>query len=147
MKGRNHCKIFIDSLFHLPSFLALSPHFQLNRFEAVELCRPVLAQGRMELLEKWLKEDKLECSEELGDMIKPISAKYALSVYLRADAPAKVRIRIARGGGSVELGFGSIFYFSKSSSLLTPFHPFSSLLFSSHLLYLGHPMLCGDGRL
>lgn len=63
---------------------------KLNRFEAVELCRPVLAQGRMELLEKWLKEDKLECSEELGDMIKPVSAKYALSVYLRADAPAKV---------------------------------------------------------
>ncbi len=33
---------------------------------------------------------QLECSEELGDMIKPVSAKYALSVYLRADAPAKV---------------------------------------------------------
>jgi clathrin heavy chain len=32
----------------------------------------------------------LECSEELGDMIKPVSAKFALSVYLRADAPAKV---------------------------------------------------------
>ncbi len=69
-------------------------HAQLNRFEAVELCRPVLQQGRMELLEKWLKEDKLECSEELGDMIKPVSVKYALSVYLRADAPAKVCLRV-----------------------------------------------------
>eukprot|EP00053_Salpingoeca_punica_P012105 m.107985 g.107985 ORF g.107985 m.107985 type:complete len:1673 (-) comp15857_c0_seq1:337-5355(-) len=63
---------------------------KLNKVEALELCRPVIQQNRTELLEKWLKEDKLECSEELGDMIKPISPKYALSVYLRADAPAKV---------------------------------------------------------
>jgi clathrin heavy chain len=33
---------------------------------------------------------QLECSEELGDLIKPISPKFALSVYLRADAPNKV---------------------------------------------------------
>ena len=28
---------------------------QLNKFESLELCRPVLAQGRKQLLEKWLK--------------------------------------------------------------------------------------------
>lgn len=43
---------------------------QLNKFESLELCRPVLQQGRKQLLEKWLKEDKLECSEELGDLVK-----------------------------------------------------------------------------
>lgn len=32
---------------------------QLNRYESLELCRPVLAQGRKQLLEKWLKEDKV----------------------------------------------------------------------------------------
>jgi len=63
---------------------------KLNRFEAMELCRPVIAQGRQDLLEKWLKEDKLECSEELGDLIKPLSVKYALSVYIRAEAHHKV---------------------------------------------------------
>ena len=26
---------------------------QLNQYESVELCRPVLAQGRKQLLEKW----------------------------------------------------------------------------------------------
>jgi clathrin heavy chain len=56
----------------------------------MELCRPVIQQGRQDLLEKWLKEDKLECSEELGDLIKPLSVKFALSVYIRAEAHHKV---------------------------------------------------------
>jgi clathrin heavy chain len=54
------------------------------------LCRPVLAQGRKQLLEKWLKEDKLECSEELGDLVKQADPTLALSVYLRANVPNKV---------------------------------------------------------
>ena len=33
---------------------------------------------------------QLECSEELGDIIKPLSVKFALSVYIRAEAPHKV---------------------------------------------------------
>lgn len=32
---------------------------QLNKYEALELCRPVLAQGKKHLIEKWLKEDKV----------------------------------------------------------------------------------------
>ncbi|ELW64722.1 Clathrin heavy chain 2 [Tupaia chinensis] len=32
---------------------------QLNKLESLELCRPVLQQGRKQLLEKWLKEDKV----------------------------------------------------------------------------------------
>lgn len=63
---------------------------QLNKFESLELCRPVLAQGRKQLLEKWLKEDKLECSEELGDLVKQADPTLALSVYLRANVPNKV---------------------------------------------------------
>jgi clathrin heavy chain len=36
---------------------------QLNKYETLELCRPVLQQGRKQLLEKWLKEDKvIHCS-------------------------------------------------------------------------------------
>ncbi|KAG7203836.1 hypothetical protein KM043_013847 [Ampulex compressa] len=63
---------------------------QLNKFESLELCRPVLVQGRKQLLEKWLKEDKLECSEELGDLVKQADPTLALSVYLRANVPNKV---------------------------------------------------------
>lgn len=99
---------------------------QLNKLESLELCRPVLQQGRKQLLEKWLKEDKvstvvelqplhdlkdwflggfashflilpftfdllqLECSEELGDLVKTTDPTLALSVYLRANVPSKV---------------------------------------------------------
>uniref|UniRef100_A0A224XCR3 Clathrin heavy chain n=1 Tax=Panstrongylus lignarius TaxID=156445 RepID=A0A224XCR3_9HEMI len=63
---------------------------QLNKYESLELCKPVLAQGKKQLLEKWLKEDKLECSEELGDLVKQTDPTLALSVYLRANVPNKV---------------------------------------------------------
>ena len=32
---------------------------QLNKYEALELCRPVVAQGKIKLIEKWLKEEKV----------------------------------------------------------------------------------------
>lgn len=63
---------------------------QLNREESMELTRPVLQQGKKQLLEKWLKENKLECSEELGDLVRQFDLTLALSVYLRADVPEKV---------------------------------------------------------
>ena len=65
---------------------------QLNKYEALELCRPVLAQGKKQLIEKWLKEDKLECSEELGELVKQVDPTLALSVFLRAGVPGKVGI-------------------------------------------------------
>ena len=64
---------------------------KLNAIESVELVKPVLQQGKKNLLEKWLKEDKLECSEQLGDMIMQFQdPKMALAVYLRSNATEKV---------------------------------------------------------
>ncbi|XP_019869256.2 clathrin heavy chain [Aethina tumida] len=71
---------------------------QLNRYESLELCKPVLLQGRKQLLEKWLKEEKLECSEELGDLVKQADPTLALAVYLRANVPAKVIQSFAETG-------------------------------------------------
>ncbi|SAM07401.1 hypothetical protein [Absidia glauca] len=62
----------------------------LNKYESLELAKPILLQNRKPLLEKWLKEDKLECSEELGDFVKQHDSVLALSVYLRANVPNKV---------------------------------------------------------
>lgn len=96
--------------YFLQYFGILLDQGQLNKFESLELCRPVLQQGRKQLLEKWLKEDKLECSEELGDLVKAADptlvtesnlsfcnnytniffVSQALSVYLRANVPNKV---------------------------------------------------------
>lgn len=50
----------------------------------------MLAQGKKQLIEKWLKEDKLECSEELGELVKQVDPTLALSVFLRANVPGKV---------------------------------------------------------
>ncbi|XP_037935596.1 clathrin heavy chain isoform X2 [Teleopsis dalmanni] len=63
---------------------------KLNKYESLELCRPVLVQGKKQLCEKWLKEEKLECSEELGDLVKSSDLTLALSIYLRANVPNKV---------------------------------------------------------
>ncbi|KAI5415205.1 Clathrin heavy chain, variant 2, partial [Lathyrus oleraceus] len=41
-----------------------------NAFESLELSRLVVNQNKKNLLENWLAEDKLECSEELGDLVK-----------------------------------------------------------------------------
>ena len=71
---------------------------QLNKYESLELVRPVLVQGKKNLLEKWLKEDKLECSEELGDVVKQYDLTLALSVYLRGNAPNKVIACFAETG-------------------------------------------------
>ena len=35
------------------------PDNEASQYEALELCRPVLAQGKKQLIEKWLKEDKV----------------------------------------------------------------------------------------
>ncbi|CAB4062744.1 CLTC [Lepeophtheirus salmonis] len=55
-------------------------------------------KNRKQLLEKWLKEDKLQCSEELGDLVKATDPTLALSVYLRANVPNKVTMCFAETG-------------------------------------------------
>jgi len=70
----------------------------LNKHESLELARPVLAQNRKHLLEKWLVEQKLECSEELGDTIRPLDINLALSVYLKAGTAQKVIACFAETG-------------------------------------------------
>ncbi|CAF1450799.1 unnamed protein product [Adineta steineri] len=74
----------------LQYFSILLESNKLNKEESIELCKPVVMQGKKQLIEKWLKEDKLECSEPLGDLIKSIDPTLALSVYLRGNVPMKV---------------------------------------------------------
>ena len=71
-------------------FSTLLDKGKLNKEETIELARPVLQQDRKQLFEKWLREDKLECSEELGDIVKPFDTTLALACYLRANSHAKV---------------------------------------------------------
>mmetsp|Transcript_26943 Transcript_26943/g.41276 ORF Transcript_26943/g.41276 Transcript_26943/m.41276 type:complete len:1727 (-) Transcript_26943:146-5326(-) len=70
-------------------FSTLLEASRLNEEESIELAKPVLQQGRPQLMEKWLKDDKIQCSEQLGDLIMPVDAGMALSVYLRAECHEK----------------------------------------------------------
>ncbi|KAJ1460266.1 hypothetical protein M885DRAFT_459036 [Pelagophyceae sp. CCMP2097] len=71
---------------------------KLNQLESLELAKPVLQQGRTQFLEKWLTEDKLECSEQLGDLVAGADVNMALSVYLRANCPEKaINCMVQRG--------------------------------------------------
>mmetsp|Transcript_20888 Transcript_20888/g.27094 ORF Transcript_20888/g.27094 Transcript_20888/m.27094 type:complete len:1733 (+) Transcript_20888:121-5319(+) len=71
---------------------------KLNQLESIELAKPVLQQGRTQFLEKWLTEDKLECSEQLGDLVMQADVSMALSVYLRANVPEKaINCMLQRG--------------------------------------------------
>ncbi|KAM0341118.1 hypothetical protein ACHAPQ_000779 [Fusarium lateritium] len=76
--------------FTLQYFGMLLDKGSLNRHETLELAQPVLQQNRKHLLEKWLKEGKLDCSEQLGDMVRPYDINMALSIYLKAEVPHKV---------------------------------------------------------
>jgi clathrin heavy chain len=63
---------------------------KLNAMESLELAKPVIQPGKQQLLQKWLGEEKLECTEELGDAIKAVDANLALTVYVHAKASPKV---------------------------------------------------------
>lgn len=63
---------------------------KLNTVESIELSRLVLAKGGIDHIKGWLKDQKLEASEDLGDLLRNSNVQLALSVYLRANVPEKV---------------------------------------------------------
>jgi clathrin heavy chain len=71
---------------------------KLNKLESVELAKLVLAQNKKQLLDTWLSEDKLEASEELGDMLAPTDSDTALKIYVKARASPKVTAAFAQRG-------------------------------------------------
>lgn len=71
-------------------FSVLLEKGKLNRLESLELAKPVIQQGRSQFLEKWIAEDKLEMSEELGDLLITVNVDMALAAYQKANVPEKV---------------------------------------------------------
>ncbi|KAH8686945.1 hypothetical protein BGZ61DRAFT_354192 [Ilyonectria robusta] len=84
--------------FTLQYFGMLLDKGALNTHETLELAQPVLQQNRKHLLEKWLKEGKLDCSEQLGDLVRPYDVNMALTIYLKANVPQKVVAGFAETG-------------------------------------------------
>ncbi|CAL5349506.1 unnamed protein product [Camellia sinensis] len=74
----------------LQYFGTLLTRGKLNAFESLELSRLFVNQNKKNLLENWLAEDKLECSEELGDLVKTMDNDLALKIYIKARVTPKV---------------------------------------------------------
>jgi len=62
----------------------------LNQVETLELVLFCTGNGKAHLLEKWLKEEKLECTEEAGDVVYRVNPTIALAVYIKAKAHMRV---------------------------------------------------------
>mgnify|MGYP002630417057 CR=1 FL=1 len=71
-------------------FNALLQTTKLNAIESVELARPVIMQNKLNLIENWIKEDKLTMTDELGDLIRQANPQLALSIYQKSGSPDKV---------------------------------------------------------
>ena len=82
---------------------------KLNQHETLELARPVLAQNRKHLLEKWMKEGKLGCSEQLGDLVRVHDVALAQAIYMEAGSSQKVIAAMAESGN-----FDQILAYSQS---------------------------------
>jgi len=82
----------------LQYFGVLLERGKLNRLESIELGRLVLGQGRKDLFERWLNEGKLESSEELGDLLRPIDIPLSLKIYHSGEVHHKVVACLADSG-------------------------------------------------
>ncbi|OAF64757.1 hypothetical protein A3Q56_07458, partial [Intoshia linei] len=82
----------------LQYFALLLERSTLNETESIEICQIALSQDRSSMIEKWLKENKLQYTEKLGDVISQYNLKFAMSIYLRAECPSKVISCMAKTG-------------------------------------------------
>ena len=74
----------------------------LSDEEGVELARPVVQQGQLELLQRWISQGKLAPTVALADVIREGDVGVALAVYKKAGAPHATIIRCYAELGDVE---------------------------------------------
>jgi len=89
--------------------------YKLTDLESLELARALIRSGQTQVLEKWLHEDKLECSDQLGDLLLQADVNLALSVYDRANVP-ETTIALVASGTSDENALTLTWTASSSSS-------------------------------
>lgn len=71
-------------------FITLLEMVKLNEIETMELCRPVLQQGKIQLVEDWLGKGKLTTSDALGDLIKQYNPQLAMKMFASGGNPDRV---------------------------------------------------------
>jgi clathrin heavy chain len=75
------------ALIYFQTILSLG---SLNEVESQLLALQLIHSSKVPLLEKWIREDKLFCSEILGDHIRSTSPTIAMAVYIKAKSHDKV---------------------------------------------------------
>ncbi|ELP92102.1 clathrin heavy chain, putative [Entamoeba invadens IP1] len=72
----------------------------LNALEGFTLIQLLIPQNKLAAVESWIVNDKIECSEKSGDLVKPYDQRLALMIYSKAHATGKVVQSLAEMGQS-----------------------------------------------
>ena len=111
----------------LQYFQVLLSKGRLNKLESIELARPVVKQGKTPLLTKWITENKLEPSAELGDLVSQLDVKIAVRIYKE--------VRCLSLSLSLFFFFFSIYFFEKDVDMMSLLiHLHVSMRFSLSLI-------------
>ena len=80
-------------------FKYMMEHSKLNSFESVELSKVMLSrENGIEFVKKYIEENKLEESEQLGDLVSPHDNKLALQIYFKGKAHWKIIMVLIQQG-------------------------------------------------
>ncbi len=88
----------------LTYFQACMASGKLNQVESAAIGMQLRGTDKVKVLEKWIKEDKLTCTEELGDVLRDSAPVMALGVYIKAKAHEKVIQCMIQTGQSDKIG-------------------------------------------
>lgn len=60
---------------------------KLNHIETIEIVKPLVMQGKKQLVENWFNEGKFTCSEELAEVVKQVDPNLSLKILLQSGTP------------------------------------------------------------
>lgn len=81
----------------LKYFFILMENTKLNDIETKEICNMVLQLNKPAMVTKWVEENKLNLTEELGDQMMAYDAKTAERIYQIIGSPKLIQMKLRRG--------------------------------------------------
>jgi clathrin heavy chain len=81
----------------LKYFFVLMENTKLNEVETREICNMVLQLNKPQMVTKWVDDNKLSLSEELGDQMAVYDVKTAEKIYAAVNSPKLIQMRVQSG--------------------------------------------------
>jgi clathrin heavy chain len=72
----------------LTYFQTIMEKGKMNLIESVEICKPLVMQGKKNVIETWFNSGKFTCSEELAELVKQIDPNLGLQILLQSGSPS-----------------------------------------------------------